>query len=911
MTSQDSWQPQALTDRLCRLLLLAYPKGFRRRFEQGMRYSISRQARQAAGGGNLVLAAFWLRFAWMAVLFGFAERLSEFGRGRRDLREARKRFQKRRGGAEIMKGMGKEIRYALRRLRKNVGFTVTAIVTIGLGIGATTAIYSVVHAVVLSPLPYPQADRLVYLWHTAPGAEMPYLGLSNGTYFHYRSLSETLEEVAIYESVGLTVTGDDHPQQLAGASVTSSFFTLLAPSPQLGRLILEEDDKQGAARVAMISDRLWRGRYGADLKVLGKAVRVNGVEYEIIGVMPPSFAVPSTETDLWLPRRLDQSRLRLGVFSAQAIGRLKEGVSPEEARLEMQGLIRRLDEPYPGRSYEVIVVAGRLTAQVAPLKERFVGNAEKTLWILLGTVGFVLLIACANVANILLVRAEGRRREVALRRALGAGRGRIMIHFLTESMLLSLLGGVFGLLLAFLGVESILLFGSGSVPRLHEIGINPSIMVFTACLSILTGMFFGVIPVLWRKAPNLVTSLKDGSREATFGRERFRARNLLAVSQIALALVLLIGAGLMLRSFANLKNVNPGFEAGRALTFRLTLSGAAYPDAESTQLFRRQVIERLSGLSGVKAVGAVTCLPLTGCNNVNPLSREGVQLTPAELPPAPQLRWATSGYFRAMGIPLLEGRLFEMADLEQQNRVALAGRSLAERFWSDGSPVGKRVFPNIVGPDTEWYTIVGVVGDVHSESLTGEPYEVIYFAGSSSRSMEFVVRTDGPALALAEPIRSQIWELDPNLPVADLRALGEIVSNAEAPMEFSMLLLVIASMVALALGVVGIYGALSYMVSLRLGEFGVRMALGARSGDLSRMILRQGAGVAGAGVGLGLVGALALTRLMESLLFGVPPADTATFAALSASLFSAALLACYLPARRAARLDPNQALRSE
>ena len=525
---------------------------------------------------------------------------------------------------------------------------------------------------------------------------------------------------------------------------------------------------------------------------------------------------------------------------------------------------------------------------------------------MLGTVGLVLLVACANVANLFLVRTEGRRREVAVRMTLGAGRGRMVRHFLTESMMLALVGGALGLALAFAGVEAVIRFGPESLPRLHELAISLPVLAFTLGVSIVAGVGFGMIPVLRYAVPNLLGALKGGSsRGAVAGRERYRG--LLVVSQVALALMLLVGAGLMVRSFWNLRNVDPGFIADGVLTFRISLPETDYPDQETAARFQQQVNDRLEALPGVRSVGAITCLPLAGCRDVAHVMREGMDIAPDEVPPPAEVRGVTDGYFAAMGISLLSGRTIDRSDHERRTRRVVVSKTLAEHFWPGESAIGKRIYPG-VERDPPWYTVAGVVSDVLTKSLMEEPTEILYLpmlgayeAMHAPESLAFALKVGGPPEALATVVREEIWAMDPNLPLASVQTMRSLVSDAEAPMAFTMVQLGIAAVVALILGAIGVYGVLSYIVTQRRGEIGVRMALGATAGHVNRMILRLGAGVAAIGVVLGLGGALALTRLMQALLFNVRPTDFLTYSVVSVTLFVVALVASYLPARRAGR----------
>ncbi|HEX9700897.1 MAG TPA: ABC transporter permease, partial [Acidobacteriota bacterium] len=826
------------------------------------------------------------------------------------------RVARRRPGGGWRRGLGNDTAHAARRLRRSPGFAGATVATLALGIGATTAIFSLVHGVVLNPLPYPDADRLVALQHSAEGAGLPQLGVSLGTYVHYREHNEALEEITAFSApTDVALLGDGGAQRVPGAMVSQGFFEIfLGGPPALGRVISEADQVPGAPRVAMIGEELWRSRYGADPGIIGRSISVEGAPVEVVGVLPATFDVPSSATQLWVAQQIDPERVILGGFGRYGVGRLKPGVTGEQARAELQRLIPTMAERFNPVAFDLLVTGGGLAAIVTPLRESVVGDVEQMLWILLGTVLFVLGVVCANVANLFLVRAETQRREIAVRLALGAGRAQIVRHHLAESLLLGAAGGTAGVLLALIGLRWVVAWGPSTIPRLHEVGIHLPVLAFAAVISLGASLAFGLIPTLRHRGTALAGTIAEGGRGATLGRQRHRARNALVVAQISLAVVLLVGSGLMVRSFRHLRGVEPGFDAGSSLVFGVGLPVALYPDPVEAMQFQQRVLERVSQLPGVAAVGATRCLPLDGCDNRTPVYAEGIPFEPGETPPSVDVRGATSGFFRAMGIPLIEGRALQPADPGRRPAAAVVSLNLAERLWPGESAVGKRIYPDV--PEEDPYTIVGVVGNVISYGLAEAPPEILWvsFLGpygyvAPPHAMTFVVRTEVPPLSLAPALRAALQELDANVPLSDLRTMREVVDQASAPTEFAMLLLVAAGGVALALGAVGVYGVLSYVVSQRTGEIGVRIALGAAAGDVLRMILWQGAGVVAVGVIIGLAEALALTRLMEAVLFGVSPGDPLTYAAVALGLVLIALLASYLPARRAASVDPVDALR--
>ena len=882
------------------VLLNAYPRTFRDRHEDELYAFFDDQRRDPRYRGGVGSFRFW----W-DVVFDLARSALLL------------RFRSRETSSQKQKGeltMGRDIRYAVRRLLHAKGFALAAVVTLALGIGASTAIFSVVHAVVISPLPYPDSDRLVSVWHAAPGASIPRLGFSLGSYVHYREHNRTFDGIAAYELAALNMTGDGDPERTNAAYVTASFFDLFQP-PIHDRAITEQDDRPGAEDVLVMSHCLWQQRFGAQDNILGRKVVLDGASFRVVGVMPPRFDAPTAETELWLPRKLDPERVSLGGFSPVGIGLLKPGISVAEAQADLESLVPRFEERFPGRPFSVIVGQAGMTPRLTLLKEEVVGDVESMRFILLGTVGLVLLLACANVANLFIVRAEARRREVAIHTALGAGRSRVVRQFLTESLLLAGVGGAFGVALAYMAVDGLVALGLRNIPRLHEIAVNSTVLSFAAFASVLVGLAFGAIAVTRFSRVNLPASLKDGSRGSTAGRERYRS--LLASFQVALALMLLVCAGLMVRSFLYLKSVDPGFDERRVLNFRISLPDLDYPSRGDTARFQQRLIERLSSVAGVEAVGATNCLPLTGCRSLDHVQREGMERSPDELPPPAHTRGVTDGYFEAMGMQLIEGRTIQRRDHEDRTGVVVVSQALAETWWPGESALGKGIYPGIEDSPS-WYRIVGVVGDVPTNRLTGKREEIVYepMIGRDEsvhvpRSMSFAVKVSGHPEDWVPAVRSEVAALDPNLPIAEVRTLEALVADARAPTAFAMVLLGIAAVVALVLGAIGVYGVQSYMVSQRTGEIGVRMALGATAGHVSRMILRRGVTVAVAGVVIGWVGALGMTRWIESSLIGVPPRDIGTYAAVSLALVSVAIVASYLPARRASRRDPTVALRSE
>ncbi len=836
-----------------------------------------------------------------------------------------------------MDHLTRPIRTVARKLLRSPSFTLLSVLTLGLGIGANTAIFSVVNGVLLKPLPYPEPERLVGVWHTAPGLELPQFEQSDATYLLYRQGNRTFEDLAIYDEDRVNLTGDERPEQLPSATVTASLFEVLGVGPAIGRGFTEADERPGAEPVAVLSHELWSRRFGADRAALGQTLRIDGVARTVIGVMPAGFRFPTPETLLWQPMEIDPEEPNVGNFSYLGVGRLKPGKTPEDAAAELSALIHRLPEAFPDDDITPgMLESTGIAALVHPLRDDVVGDVGGVLWILLGSVGFILLIACANVANLFLVRAEGRQREAAIRSALGAGRRDLAGTFLAESTVLGLAGGALGLVLAAAGVRAFVAIGPDTIPRLAEIGIDGGVLAFTAAVSLFAGALFGAIPAL-RATPNPGAVLQAGGRRSTAGRGRHRARNVLVAAQIALALVLLVGSGLMVRSYQALRDVDPGFDAQGVLTLRLSLPDAEYPQAEERARFYQQVLERIRALPGVETAGAVTRLPLAGGGSNSAHTFEDFPLEPDQVPRIIANRRAAPGYFETLRVPLLAGRTFTPADHRQQARVALVSEAVAEHFWTtksrsraagatwrEAGVVGKRLSSG-TAEQGDWYTIVGVVASMRADGLAEDPTETIYYPmvnppypgdgedaeARAPRTMSLAIRTSVPPESLAAAARQAIWAADPDLPVANVRTLAEITAGDSARTGFTMLLLSIAAAVALLLGTVGLYGVISYVVSQRTQEIGVRMALGAGRGQVSRMVVRQGLGVALAGIAAGLAAAAGASRLLEASLFGVGATDPLTFAAVALLLFAVAAAASYLPARRAASVDPLAALHYE
>jgi putative ABC transport system permease protein len=814
------------------------------------------------------------------------------------------------------------LRSAVRSFRKSPGFFLIATFVLALGIGANVAIFTVVNAVVLRPLPYPGQAEIVSVFHTAPGIDRPRIELSDGTYFLYHRDSRALQELGIYWDDAVTLTGRQEPERVRACGATSSVFTILRVPPERGRTLEAADEKPGAEPVVVLSHGLWRRRFGGDPAVLGSELAVDGVPHRIVGVMPAGFRFPSAETDLWEPMTIDPSHLATGAFNYHGIGRLRTGQGTERAAHELSDLLFRAADLPDGALTRETIESAKLAVLVRPLRDDIVGDVARVLWILLGSVGLILVIACANVANLFLVRAEARLRDVAVRSALGASRGDIIRQFLGESLTLGILGGIFGLALALAGVRALIALRPEGLPRLDEVGMDGSVIAFTFGVALLAGLLVGLLAALRYSQPDLVATLKEGGgRGGTVGRERLRARHALVVAQIALALVLLIGAGLMVKSFLRLHQVSPGIDPYGALTVRLDLPKAEYPPRARTQFVVR-LLEKVRAIPGVQAAGTTTLLPFSGNNSNSSLTIEDFPVASGALPPILATRWVSPGFFEALRIPVRQGSVFNRLDLTLEGKEAVISESMARRFWPGKSPLGKRVAIG-AGKEPLWYTIIGVVGSVRDAGLDGEPVEAVYFpmqprsssggglGGFVPESFTLIVRGAGDPAKLARPVREALWSIDPNLPLSQVQSMETVIARSMVRIKFTTLLLVIAGLIALLLGGVGVYGVISYMVSQRKREIGVRMALGAERWDIARHVLREGILLALAGVILGLIGSFVVTRLMAALLFNVSPTDLSIFAGVPSLLTAIALLASWMPAQRAAAMDPLEAIRSE
>jgi putative ABC transport system permease protein len=804
-----------------------------------------------------------------------------------------------------MNALLQDLRYGARMLTRNPAFTIIAILALTLGIGATTAIFSVVNSVLLKPLPYPDSEQLVYLWETSPQIEE--MSISYPNYQDWRAQNEVFEHLGVYRRQSYNLTGSGEPERLTGGMMSAELFAALRVNALRGRVYTDEEDKPGATPVVVLSYGLWQRRFGGDPNILNQQLTLNDRSFTVIGIMPPDFQFPS-RVEMWTP--VGQSAKDPGWESRgnhpglYGIARLKPGVTIEQARANMESIAVNLEKQYPDNN-----TGNRIT--VTPALEVFVGDARPALRVLLIIVALVLLIACANVANLLLARATSRQKEMAIRTALGASRWRIVRQLLTESILLAFAGGALGLLLASWGVRLIVAISPNSIPRSREIAVDNRVLIFTIAVAALTGILFGLVPALQASKPNLNETLKDAGRGST-GR-RHVLRNVLVVAEVTMTMVLLIMAGLMIRSFFRLQNVDPGFNLDNLLTFNIALPQQKYPEEAQRINFFDQTVARLRTLPGVETVGLSSGLPLGNNGWQTSFVIDGQPPPEPGKTPLTEAASASPDYFRALGIAILQGRNFTDADTKDSQRVALVDEEFARRYF-DGDAIGKRIRPGGNDPRNPLIEIVGIVRRVKMDGLKQDSNRVqsyYPFRQLPSNSMIVTVKTSGDPIALASSVREQVQAVDPNQPIASLNTMHQLRADSIAPDRLYLVLFSAFASVALLLAVVGIYGVMSYSVTQRTHEIGIRMALGARPASVLGMVIRQGMLLTAVGLGVGVGGALLAAQLMASLLFGVSANDPLTFIAIPLLLAGVALGACFIPARRATKVDPMIALRYE
>jgi predicted permease len=859
-----------------------------RELEEELRYHLEREAELNLRGGMTPEEA---RRAALRD-FGGVEQTREL------CREAR--------GVRMFQDLWQDLRYGARKLRQSPGFTLVAVMTLALGIGANTAIFSVVNAVLLRPLPFEQPEQLVRVFGTNARRSNFTRPHSYLNFNDLRAQNQTFEALAAYGGASAALSGAEAPEQITGVIASGDIFRVLGTKPLMGRLLEPGDERPGGSNAVVISHGLWLRRFGGDPQIVGRAIKLDGRAREIVGVTPPDFGFEfvTDAADFWTPIDPTASGYQArGAIFLEAIGRLKPGVSVEQAGTDLGVVASRLEQQYQDSNAGIGV-------RLASAQEELVGDVRQTLLVLLGAVGFVLLIACANVANLLLARAAGRHREIAVRSALGAGRGRIVRQLLTESLLLALAGGALGLLFALWGVRLLSAFVPENVPRFGETSTDLRVLGFTLAASVLTGLLFGLAPALQSSRFDLNEALKEGGRGGTDGRGRARVRGLLVVSEVALSLVLLIGAGLLVKSFFNLRNTNPGFDPSDTLTASLSLSPVRYDTDEEVADFYRLLVERVRQLPGVESAGAVTPLPLSGNNLSFSFSVVGQPPLPPGQRQSASARFVTPDYFRAQGVPLRAGRVFTDADKAGAPGAVIVNEAFARRYLPGVEPLGQRLrlgFNNIEGE------VVGVVGDMRGGSLASTPVPEYYVpqAVVAFSDLTLVVRTAGDPASLTAALRRVVSEMDREQPLYDVRTMESLVARSVARQRFSMTLVGVFAVLAMLLSAVGIFSVMSSLVAQRSHEIGIRMALGARPRHILSMVVRHGVGLTLVGVAVGLAAAVALTRLMSGLLYEVSATDPVVYGGITALLAAVALLACYLPARRATKVDPLIALRYE
>lgn len=825
-----------------------------------------------------------------------------------------------------MTQLGERFRLVFRRLLKAPLFTTITLITLAIGIGANTVIFSVVESVLLKPLDYPQPDRLVGVWHKAPGIGMQKLPSAQYLYFTYRDQNKTLEDIGVYRSYSMSVTGEGQPQQVPVFQVTEGFLPILGFKALQGRVFTRADDAPNAPQTVLLSYGYWLQRYGGSPSAIGRSITLDGKQREIIGVLPKDFHILDEKpASLILPMQWDRSKVQLGNFDGTSIARLKPRVAISQAQADLNRLVSVANRSFPapeGFSLSLFEKA-QVQTDLHPLKQDVIGDIGNVLWVLMGSIALVLLVACANVANLLLVRVEGRRQELAVRSALGAGRSRIAAEIFLESIVLGFAGSILGLGIAFGALRVLLALAPTGLPRLHEISIDLPVLLFTLSLALFVGIAIGVIPVLKYAGSSLYTGLREGGRALSQGRERHRARKALVVVQVALALVLLICSGLMIRTFEALTHVAPGFTDPNSLqTFALYIPPTQVPNTDLIRVVRLQqeMRNKIASIPGVTAVAYTTVVPMNDSGMFNPLFVQDHVYKDGELPPIRRFKFISPGFFSTMGTPIVAGRDLTWDDTYQKRHVVIVSESLARDSWqSAANALGKRVR---VGTTDDWAEVVGVAADTRDDGVDKPaPTSVFWptyqehFQGQKefvNRGVWFVVRSSRAGSgSFMNEVEQAIWSIDADLPLANPTTLGQLYTKSMARTSFTLVMLCVAGGMALMLGIIGIYGVISYAVSQRTREIGIRMALGAQRNELIGMFVRQGLGLTGTGVALGLAAAFMVMRFMSSLLFNVSPLDPGTYLAMTIAIAVIAWLACYLPSRRAAAVEPVSALRSE
>ncbi|HEV3329615.1 MAG TPA: ABC transporter permease [Bryobacteraceae bacterium] len=835
--------------------------------------------------------------------------------------------------------LGRDVRYGLRALRHNLTFTIVALLTLAIGIGANTAVFSVLNSVLLKPLAYPKAEELVALRQLAPGAAglasfSDGLLLSPSMYYTYAEHNRTFQALGVWTANTVSVTGLAEPEQVRAVLISEGVLETLGVPPAAGRWLSHADQIPvareqfgfvGRSATVMLSYGYWQRRFGGDRSVIGRSITVDSRTKQIVGVMPRGFRLVNADFDLIEALVFDRNRVILAGFGFNGIGRLKPGVAIAKANADLARLLPVWMDSWtngPGTNGQVYKI-WRITPALRPLKQEVVGNVGDILWVVMGTIGLVMLIACANVTNLLLVRAEVRQQELALRAALGAGRGRLVRSLLVESVILGLMGGVLGVGLAYWGLRFLVAIGPANLPRLNEISIDPRTLAFTVGLSVLSGLFFGLIPALKYAGPRISLVLRSAGRTASLSRERHRVRNLLVVAQVAMALVLLVSAGLMIRTFQALRTVQPGFtNAAQLQTMRISIPPSLVAEGPRITRIQNDIVDKVASIPGVTSVGFASQLPMEGYgSNWDEIFAQDKTYTPGEIPPLRFYKYVSPGYFHTTGARLIAGRELTWTELYGIRPVAMISENLAREMWgSPSAAVGKRIREFMQAP---WSEVIGVIEDVRENGVQEKAPEIVYWPTmmpnmfgpgplAAMGTVTFAIRSNRAGTeGFLNQVRQAVWSVNSSLPLATVRTMQEVYDQSLARTSFTLVMLGIAGAMALLLGIVGIYGVIAYAVSQRRREIGIRVALGAQQGEVQRMFVGYGLGLAAVGVVLGMAAAVGLTQLMKSLLFGISPVDPLTYAAVPVVLGTAAALASYLPARRAAAVDPVEALKAE
>lgn len=815
------------------------------------------------------------------------------------------------------------MKHLFRRLMRAPMFTVITVLTLALGIGANTAIFSVLRGVLLKPLPYPESERLIAVWYTATGIGMDTIPASPATYFTDREEGRTFEDIGLWRVDTVSVTGIAEPEQVRTVSVTDGVLPILRVQPVLGRWFTKKDDSPGSQQTVILMHGYWQTRFGGDRGILGRRILIDGAPVEVVGVMPASFRFMDSKARMLMPFQFDRNKAFIGNFSYNCIARLKPGATIEQASADVGRMIPLMlskFKPAPGMSLQMFNSI-KFGPKIRPFMQDVVGDIGKVLWVLMGTVTLVLFIACANVANLLLVRAEGRQHELAIRAALGAGWTQIARELMTESAVLGLAGGVAGLAVAQAALRGLVALNPGNLPRLEEIAIDAPVLAFTLAISLLAGVLFGLIPVFKYAGPRIGVALRQGGRSLSDSRERHRARSVLVVVQVALALVLLTGSGLMIRTVLALKRVQPGFtHPEQIMTLRVSIPDAQVKEPERVVRMHQAILDKIAGIPGVERAALVNAITMDGNDNNDPIFPEDKPELEGTVPTLRRYKFIGPGVFKTMGLPLLAGRDVEWNDIYGMRPVIILSENLArELYGSGGAAIGKRVRES---PKSPWREVIGVVGNERDNGMDRPAPTIAYwpmmidnFWGERvnvRRTIAYAIRSSrAGSVSFLDEIRRAVWSVNPDLPLADVRTVEEIQDRSMARTSFTLVMLSLASGMALVLGLVGIYGVISYSVSQRTREIGIRLALGAQEQEVRRMFLGHGLTLAGIGVAFGIAGAIAATRLMKSLLFEISPTDPVTYGAVAATLVAAALLASYVPARRATQIAPLDALRAE